>query len=340
MQPWTLPGEPMDFTAFTEYFLANGIFRFRIPMLFIISGFLYALHDQKPYKQRTNKRLRTLLLPYLIWSAFGLLFTYFLEKFPIGVGLVADSNIVQIDDTRQLLHDYHWYELLWRWIIQPVPYQLWFIRVLLIYNIAYPAIRWCVTNYKARWIFFSIVGLMWLGTMGFVFFEGEGLLFFSLGVWMQKTGFNIESPRAWSNPVSWGIAFVLLAAVKTFLAFQGQTILGNSIFPVLAILHKIVIVSGLISCWFGLDRLVHWCMGNKFFVWLSAFSFMLYAIHAPLVAYLINPTLAMLDPLPGTQLLAFVLLPLAIISLSVVIGSLIRRTSPSFYGLLTGGRGF
>ncbi|MFZ4549269.1 MAG: hypothetical protein ACOYN4_17610, partial [Bacteroidales bacterium] len=55
MQPWTLPGEPMDFTAFTEYFLANGIFRFRIPMLFIISGFLYALHDQKPYKQRTNK---------------------------------------------------------------------------------------------------------------------------------------------------------------------------------------------------------------------------------------------------------------------------------------------
>mgnify|MGYP000523530522 CR=1 FL=1 len=34
--------------------------------------------------------------------------------------------------------------------------------------------------------------LMWLGTMGFVFFEGEGLLFFSLGVWMQKAGFNIE----------------------------------------------------------------------------------------------------------------------------------------------------
>ena len=340
MQPWTLPGEPMDFTAFTEYFLSNGIFRFRIPMLFIISGFLYALHDQKPYKQRTNKRLRTLLLPYLIWSAFGLILTYVLEFFPIGAEWVAGSNIVQIDDTRLLIHDYHWYELLWRWIIIPVPYQLWFIRVLLIYNIAYPAIRWCVTNSKARWIFFIIVALMWLGTMGFVFFEGEGLLFFSLGIWIQKTGFDIESPRKWSNSVRWGMAFLFLTAVKTFLAFQGEAYMGNAIFPVLAILHKLVIVSGLISCWFGLDRLVQWCMDKKLFVWVSAFSFIIYAVHAPLVAYLINPTLALLDPLPGTQLLAFVLLPLAIIILAVGIGSLLRMIFPKIYGLLTGGRGF
>jgi fucose 4-O-acetylase-like acetyltransferase len=340
MQPWTLPGEPMDFTAFTEYFFANGIFRFRIPMLFIISGFLYALHDQKPYKQRTNKRLRTLLLPYLLWSAFGLILTYVLEIFPIGAVWVASSNVVQIDDTRLLIHDYHWYELLFRWIILPVPYQLWFIRVLLIYNIAYPAIRWCVTNHKARWMFFAIVGLMWLGTMGFVFFEGEGLLFFSLGVWMQKTGFDIESPRKWSNPLWWGLAFLFLTAVKTFLAFQSEAYLGNAIFPVLSILHKLVIVSGLISCWFGLDRLVQWCMDTKFFVWVSAFSFIIYAVHAPLVAYLINPTLALLDTLPGTQLLTFVFLPLAIILLAVGIGSLLRMISPKIYGLLTGGRGF
>ena len=340
MQPWTIPGEQMDFTTFTQYFLANGIFRFRIPMLFLISGFLYALHDQKPYKQRTNKRLRTLLAPYLIWSAFGLVFTYLLEIFPIGAGWVADSNIVQIDDTRQLLHDYHWYELIFRWIILPVPYQLWFIRVLLIYNIAYPTIRWCVTNSKVRWAFFAIASLMWLGTMGFVFFEGEGLLFFSLGVWIQKTGFDIELPRSWSSPIWWGLAFVLLTAVKTILAFQGEAYLGNAIFPVLIILHKIVIVSGLISCWFGLNRIVRWCMGKRFFVWISAFSFMIYAIHAPLVAYLINPSLALLDHLPGTRMLAFILLPFSIILFAVGIGSLIRRISPKIYGLLTGGRGF
>ena len=111
LQPWTIPNEPMTFTGFTEYLLSNGILRFRIPMLFIISGFLYAMHDQRSYKQRTGKRFRTLFLPYLIWSAIGILFTYLLESFPTGRELVQGSHIVQIDDTRQLLHDYKWYEL-------------------------------------------------------------------------------------------------------------------------------------------------------------------------------------------------------------------------------------
>jgi len=339
MQPWTIPGQSMTLTAFTEYFLANGIFRFRIPMLFIISGFLFALHDQKPYKQRTNKRLRTLLLPYLIWSAIGIIFTLILESFPVGRELVSSSHIVQIDDTRQLLHDYHWYELLFRWILIPVPYQLWFIRVLLIYNIAYPAIRWCVTNRTGRWIFFSVAILMWMGTMGFVFFEGEGLLFFSLGVWMQKTGFSIEDPGRWFRPLWWGVAFVMLAAIKTILAFNGQDYLGNALTPILIILHKSVILSGLIACWFGLNPLVRWCMNRKWFAWLSAFAFIIYAMHAPLVAYLINPILALLGPLPGTHILAFILLPLSVIALSISTGALLRRISPKVYGLLTGGRG-
>jgi fucose 4-O-acetylase-like acetyltransferase len=339
MQPWTIPGQSMSLTAFTEYFLANGIFRFRIPMLFIISGYLFALHDQKPYKQRTNKRLRTLLVPYLVWSAIGLLFTFVLETFTVGRGLVMDSHIVQIDNTRLLLHDYHWYELLGRWILLPVPYQLWFIRVLLIYNIAYPAIRWCVLNRTARWVFFSVAFLLWLGTMGFVLFEGEGLLFFSLGVWMQKTDFNIETPANTLRPLRWGLLFVFLAAVKTLLAYKGQEFLGNAIYPLLIILHKTVVVSGLIACWFGLDRLVRWCMERKWFVWLSAFAFMIYAMHAPMVAYLINPALAFLSPLPGTQILAYIMLPLCIILFSIATGALIRKISPRTYSLLTGGRG-
>ena len=339
MQPWTVPGELLSFTTFTEYFFANGIFRFRIPMLFIISGFLYALHDDRPYRQRTTKRLRTLLLPYLIWSALGFAFTYFLEIFPYTRELVIGSNIVRIDDSRALLHDYHWYEMLVRWILIPVPYQLWFIRVLLIYNIAYPAIRWCVMHRIAKWIFFSIALLMWLGTMGFVFFEGEGLLFFSLGVWMQKTNFNIDIPARWLKPLWWGTAFILLAAVKTFIAFQGQPFLGNGIFPVLTLLHKLVILSGLITAWYGCNAIVKWSMQRKWFVWLTAFSFMIYAVHAPLVAYAIEALFNVVKQVPCYRLLSFIFLPLTIIAFAVGTGALLRNLWPRLYGILTGGRG-
>ncbi|NVO19935.1 MAG: acyltransferase [Bacteroidetes bacterium] len=339
MQPWTIPGEPLNFTSFTEYFLANGIFRFRIPMLFIISGFLFALQDQKPYKERIKKRLRTLLLPYLVWSALGILLTYLLEISPVGSSMVRDSHIVQIDDHRMLIHDYHWYETMFKWIFLPVPYQLWFIRVLLIYNLAYPGIRWCVTHPVWRWVFFSVAFLMWMGTMGFVLFEGEGLLFFSLGVWIQKTDFSIDQPSAWFKPRWWLVIFLGVATIKTVLAFIGQPYLGKWIFPVLSILHKITVLSGLIGCWYGLNGVVRWFMARRWFVWLSAFAFMIYATHAPMVAYLIDPALKLLKPLPGSQFLAFLFLPMAIITFAITIGAILRKLLPGVYAFLTGGRG-
>src|SRR5689334_19703316 len=93
LQPWTIVNERLTITAFTEYFLSNAFFRFIIPLLFIISGYLYAMKDDKPYKQRTNKRLRTLLVPYLIWSAAGLLLGYVLELFPAGKTMVATAGV-------------------------------------------------------------------------------------------------------------------------------------------------------------------------------------------------------------------------------------------------------
>lgn len=337
LQPWTVPSQQLNFTSFTEYFLANGIFRFRIPMLFIISGYLFAMHDQKP--GRLRKRMRTLLVPYLIWSALGIAFTYILELSLSGQAMVAGSQIVQIDQNRFLLHNYRWYELLGKWLFFPVPYQLWFIRVLFIYNLAYAAIRWCVLRPVGKWIFFSVAAIMWLGSMGFILIEGEGLLFFSLGVWMQKTGFRIDACPRNIKPLGWGIAFVGIAAIKTILAFLGEPYLGGTIFPVLTLLHKLVVLSGLVACWYGLDKIVAWCMNRKWFVWLSAFSFMIYAMHAPVVAFLINPVLQLLEPVPGAHLMTFFLLPLVLISVIVLSSALTRKILPGLYRVLTGGRG-
>ncbi|MGA9470727.1 MAG: acyltransferase, partial [Candidatus Macondimonas sp.] len=339
LQPWTTPTEPLTATGFVEYLLANGLLRFRIPMLFIISGYLFALHDEQPHRQRVRKRLRTLLAPYLIWSAFGILLTFVLELHPIMRSAIASSHVAQIDDTRMFIHDHRWYEIAMRWLFFPVSYQLWFIRVLLIYNLAYPLIVKAVMHRTARHIFFSFAVLFWLATFNLVLLEGEGILFFSLGVWIQKTDFAIETPRPWLNPRGWFIAFVGLAVLKTWLAFRGQSLLGNSVYPLITLLHKGTVIGGLIACWYGGDAIVRWCMARPWFAWLSAFSFMIFALHAPLVAYLIDPTIEALQPVPAARLLAFILLPLAVIALCVAAGAALRRATPGFYGLLTGGRG-
>src|SRR3954470_931772 len=72
LTPFSSVKEPLTYTTFIEYFLANGALRFRIPLLFIISGYIFALQDYKPYPERIKKRFLTLIVPFLIWSAVGL----------------------------------------------------------------------------------------------------------------------------------------------------------------------------------------------------------------------------------------------------------------------------
>jgi fucose 4-O-acetylase-like acetyltransferase len=55
LQPFTTVDEPITFNTFTPYFLANGIFRFRIPMLFLISGYLFTLRDNKLFPKNKEE---------------------------------------------------------------------------------------------------------------------------------------------------------------------------------------------------------------------------------------------------------------------------------------------
>jgi fucose 4-O-acetylase-like acetyltransferase len=339
LQPWTIPGEPMTVTAFTEYLFANGLFRFRIPMLFIISGFLFAMHDQTPHSQRIKKRARTLLLPYLLWSGAGFLLVLLMEMTVLGRDLIATTRMLQLDEHRIFLRDYAWYEVLGRWIFAPLPYQLWFLRSLFVYNLAYPAIRWCVAHPVAQKILFGVAGLMWLSSISLFFVEGEGLLFFSLGVWIQKNGFNIDRAKPALHPALWGSVFVLSAVIKTAAAFYGQDVLGEAISPALLILHKLTVVSGLIAVWYSSTGLVQWFMSKRWFVWLSAFSFIIYAVHAPLVVFAIEGVFRYVNHLPYYRILTFIILPSILILGSVLFGTMLRKFSPKAYSVLTGGRG-
>lgn len=337
LQPWTIPGEPLTVTTFTQYWLANGVFRFRIPMLFVISGFLFAMHDSRPYGERSRKRVKTLLLPYLFWSAAGLLLTFVLELIPFSRNVVEASGMMHVDQNRHLLHQFHWYEVAATWIGSTASYQLWFIRVLLIYNLMYPWLRWCVTHRTARPVFFSFAVFFWLSTGGLFFIEGEGLLFFSLGIWMQKTRFNIDLPARWLAVKIWGPVFVVASLVKTWAAFSTPF---TPLEPWLLFLHKLVVVSGLITAWYGGNKLVGIFMKNPTFVWLSAFSFMIYAMHAPLVVYATKAVFLHIPHFPGFRMAVFFLLPVSLLILIVTVASFLRRYVPKLYGFVTGGRGF
>ena len=335
LQPFTVVNERLTFTTFFEYLTANGLFRFRIPMLFIISGFLYALNDDKPNRQRIVKRVRTLVIPYLIWSGIALAITFLWQQFPPTAKAVYEAGLDQMGDNRPYA-EIDFAGMFARWTLVPVAFQLWFIRVLFVYNLLYPVLKKAVIKIPKYW--FPFAGIMWLTMMGLHFIEGEGLLFFTLGIWIAKSGFNVENTPRWLN-LKWIVPiFIISSILKTLLAFYMTG--GLASFIVLTLLHKTVVFTGLVSMWFGCDVLVRYFMNRGWFVWISAFSFIIYALHVPLINYTAKFILPYIHMVQNYRLLEYLVLPFVVIMFCVAMGAILRKLVPGVYGWMTGGRGF
>ncbi len=335
LTPFSTVKEPLTFTAFFEYLVSNGLLRFRIPLLFMISGYIYALQDNKPYWERTKKRVMTLLVPYLLWSALGLLLTFVLQRNAYTYQFVLAAQLDQLGDNR-IYEEVGWWGVMERWLLAPVSFQLWFIIALFMYNLMYPFIRWMVVRYP--WIWIGITAFLWLSYFNFIFIGGQGLFFFSLGVYLQKANFNIERKPKWLSLYICFLVYVASSVIKSFMAFELDPESVNT-FIALHMLHSITIVSGIVAIWYGADVVVKWCIQQQWFIWLSGFAFFIYGFHAPMISFLTRWLFSILDGFTYYRLLTYFLTPAIILAICVGVGLLLKKISPPTFRLLTGGRG-
>lgn len=324
-QPWTLMREPLTFDAWLQFFLANGVLRFRIPLLFAISGYLFAWHDGvKPYEQQLRKRWRTLGIPYLLWTGLWWLVAQAMKysvthKFP-NITLASLAAMQPVD--------------LILGILQPVPYQLWFLRSLLVYALVYPWLRAAIL--RVPLLYFSVAGLLWFFMVPlWPVAEGDGLLFFGLGIWLAFRNQDLAVPPGWYRPLLFGLVWIGAAAVKTSLAFGSGALVPAS----MLVLHKIGEVTGLLTAWFCFDGLVRWSMARGWFRWLTRFSFMIYVLHVPAVSYVNDLFLHHVTSYSHGRLAVYIVAPLLVAVGSVALGAALRRAMPGIYAMLTGGRG-
>ena len=205
------------------------------------------------------------------------------------------------------------------------------------YNLAYPWLKKIILRRPV--IYFSVAGLLWFTLFALPpFFEGEGVLFFGLGVWLGFHSYEVQVPPRWFR-LGWGAALWLgSTALKTWLAFRGPEYHLPMKLALLT-LHKLGEASGMLTAWFGLDALVRWAMARRWFRWLTSFSFLIYVLHVPTVNYATEVALRYGRGLPHLHALTYLLVPLVVIGASVAVGAVLRRAAPQVYAVLTGGRG-
>lgn len=336
LQPYTLVNEPLTFTTFIEYFLANGLLRFRLPMLFIITGYIFALQDNKPYGERVKKRFFTLIIPYLIWSAVSIGITFLLQQFSVTAQAVQNAQIDQLGDYRSY-KEIGWFGVLYRWLRWPPAFQLWFIRSLFFYNLLYPVFKWAVLKFPIP--FFVLLFFGWITFFNFSPFEGQGMLFYAVGIWLCKTNYPIQKKPSWYGDFPAWVIFVGLCLTKTFMAFEfeNHTPFTNFIF---SLFHVASAAAGVLAIWYSGDALVTTAMQKKWVSWLVAFSFILFATHVPLLPYTTRLFYIYLHDFTYYRLITYLVVPIVVFTICIAFGAAFRALTPRLYKISTGGRGF
>lgn len=328
------PVPPIFNTAigFTQELLCNGLFRVAVPLLFLISGLLFFKNIEEIfdcYHSKLKSRIRTLVIPYLLYSIFVLVLNWIL-KTTIGAHPALNNSALN-DITPNSISNF-----LFLWLFDPFVH-LWFLRDLIILVLISPIIFYFVN--KAAFLSLLFVFTSWLLEIQifpkfghFHLINIESLAFFCLGAYLTRGKFNIENLIVHSNVASlmviaWISGNIMRIIIDPGMSFGASEVFFSS-FPGL-LTYKISIIVGIKSVLY-ISQFVNFCG----LIRLSEISFSIYLFHAPLHNY-IGKILEL------TKLdinLFFILKYMLTITITVVIALWIRTKAPPLYHLITGGR--
>ena len=314
-------------SGYMVYFISQGIARIAVPIFFIISGYLYFLsykNTREKYMTKTKKRIRTLILPYLLISFLTLLcYTFVLDPlFGSYINKMANILYDPILDTLKKI------------FINPLPYQLWFLRDLILLTFLSPFIYVFIKYLKFYFILILIFLWFPLTSFDFFIFSNESILFFSLGAYLStKQNIFLKKRKGYTyffTTFIWLLILIIKSTVNMKLGINNE---------ISDVLQKISIIIGGISVWALYDIYINKETPNSFLLSISSYSFFIYLIHEPLL-------LSTLKKLSNTIIrksefflpFFYFLNPIITVVSCIIIAKILQRYTPKLYNFITGGR--
>lgn len=324
-RPENVTGTPIDNTL-SKYahssiaattIIQQSVAGVAVPMFFAIAGFLF-FHNLEPtwisWRRKIRSRWSSLVVPYLAWSMIYL----------IVIGLWQCTPWCTPDDSRLSVFQFSPSELLHRWVIDPIPGQLWFLRDLILLALISPLL-WLFIRYF-RGLFLLVMLTVWIvgWNAGYTrsVLSSTGLLFFSMGGFLAGNGFNasIEPTKKRIFLLVWALSIAIATVAP------GEP------------LQHISTLCGICALWCNWD-ILRPGLEHPFAIALSRYAFFVYAGHTLFNDVIERHVLSHFWPSPGRfQTLALVAAATFFVLLWSAIGYVVRRSSTRLFAVLNGGR--
>ncbi len=289
---------------------------------FLLSGYLLFLNlpkdgfTMKWMSDKWKKRLRTLVLPYLMWNL--LVVAIFIVKWHSFQRIGIPQSSEDIEAVRQGP---------WFWLVTgPIDFPLWYMRSLIVMTILAPLV-WMLAA-KSRIVFPIAMTLLYLSPLEVPFVLMHSVYFFSIGAWLGLHKINILSfSRRIKTPVSILAALTLIVATLRT-GYADHTFWLRLFYPF-----------GMITFMNICDRLIDNDNRKIRLTRLSAAVFFIYATHE---IYILGWTKGLFvrifgETLPGTWI-KYIFVPIVVLAICLALYRLLNLLMPRTLAFLCGGR--
>ena len=314
---------PKGVNWYVQNFFSNGLTRIAVPMFFVISGYLFFLKFEltfADYSIKVGKRIKTLFVPYVLWSFLGIVLYFTLQSVPQSAVFFSNG----------LIRDFTFPQLLDRLFLHPIPYQFWFIRDLMLFVVCAPLV-FLLVKYTKGFILLPLVAT-WAINFDFVILSNEALLYFFAGAYIAIENKKLLTADFSNKALLLTLIWIIAVASKVTLEFLGheQELLTLLVF-------KFSIAIGLLAAWALYDL----NQKNKPAVpshSIFKLSFFIYAIHEPMLTIIKKVLFTVLGTEEMQCLLIYAIAPAIAIGIAIAAGLLMKRYLTKIYNILTGDR--
>ena len=245
-----------------------------VPLFFLISGYLFfnkETYKAKDYIYKLRNRIKTLLIPYLLWNFIVDLLYLLVQTF---LPSITTSN-------RKLVSEYS----LSDWIADfwygnsgsPICYQFWFLRDLIVCVCLSYAIYYCIRYLKYYYIialFIAWFSGISINVPGVSFVS---LFFFSLGSWCRLWDFDLKQFVNIIQKQNYIVSFVLLI-INIVLLYKNTNV------PYLPSITCLSFILSTICFVYNISQNLN-CFNLKIFI---DRTFFIYAGHGILLTFIVK----------------------------------------------------
>lgn len=300
---------------FFENLVSQTIARCGVPLFFLISSILL-FKKQRDYKSTINGKIKTLLIPYLIWNSFWICVLILLQSLSFTAPYFSGNNTPILDSSFP-----EWLALYGIGFNLPYPqnYPLWFMRDLILVIPLFPVIEKIADKFPKLLFAGAVITL----AIPVEFPLKQALLWFCIGACVVKLQIHMT---LFDNISMWkfSLFYIICALIKMIVNIH--------------VINVLFIFVGIVF-WVRVSKAIYNCERAKnIFLRLSTWTFVIYVAHELTLSSLKKVCFRLLPTEPIWLLIEYIFLPVLVIIGCSIAGAILKRVTPKLYSVATGAR--